>query len=611
MNILGSYCSFAEMARRVPSAVTVAGPVRDRDSGHRERTLTRRASIAVLLVALLLPAPTLPAGQRDAGIGFDHYHSVDEIEAWLEAVTARHAGLADLVEFGRSREGRPLLAVEINNPDTGPAADKPGFYLDGNIHGGELLGGEAALHFVQTLLEGHGRDARITELVDATAFYVVPVVNPDGRALSVDTPLNHRWNLRPVDEDGDGRVDEDPPDDLDGDGQILRMRVVDPRGRFKAAADDPRRLERRGRGDRDGPFYEVMEEGIDNDSDGSINEDGPGGVDLNRNFPANWSPAQFASGPFPLSEPETWALVDYITARPNIAAVHTYHTAGGLILRFPTLAGQEWDYPESDLEAYRAIAADGAEVTGYANFADEKEPIVELMSPGHGVFNDWASKVLGVFAITTEMWANGFGQGEDARFRWNDQVLGGRGFVDWRPFDHPDLGEVELGGWSRFTVSNPPEEMIEAELVRNTEWVLGFAEKLPRVAIAEADAMPLAGAEGLVTVQASVGNVGFLPTATAHAADELGTTEPVVVEISVEGATLLADVPGRSRAGETRQSQSLGVLRGTGRAGRPKMHHFLWNVELDDPSRPARAEIVVRSQKAGVARRTLELPTGR
>jgi hypothetical protein len=81
-----------------------------------------------------------------------------------------------------------------------------------------------------------------------------------------------------------------------------------------------------------------MTEGLDNDGDGWFNEDRVGGVDLNRNFPANWSAKQFASGPFPLSEPETWALANYITSRPNIAAIHTYHTSGGLILRFPTLS---------------------------------------------------------------------------------------------------------------------------------------------------------------------------------------------------------------------------------------------------------------------------------
>ena len=84
-------------------------------------------------------------------------------------------------------------------------------------------------------------------------------------------------------------------------------------------------------------------------------------------------------------------------------AIHTFHTSGGLLLRFPTLADQDWDFPVADLEAYRAIAEDGVAITGYANYAWEKKKIVDLMSPGHGVFNDWASKEFGVPAITTTM----------------------------------------------------------------------------------------------------------------------------------------------------------------------------------------------------------------
>jgi hypothetical protein len=580
-----------------------------------------------------VPAPG-PLAQQPL-ITFDRYHSVAEIEAYLEAVVARHAGLATLVELGHSRAGRRLLAIEINNSATGAAAEKPGFYLDGNIHGGELLGGEAALHFIDTLLSGYDNDARITELVDTTAFYVVPVVNPDGRAISVDTPESHRWNIRPLDEDGDGLIDEDPPEDVDGDGRILDLRVQDPRGPWKASPEDPRVMVRRERGDQDGPFYQMISEGIDNDGDGEFNEDRAGGVDLNRNFPANWSAAQFGSGPFPLSEPESWALVNYITARPNIAAVHTYHTSGGLILRFPTLADQEWDFPPADIEDYRAIAADGIEHTGYANYAAEKQPIVDLMSPGHGVFNDWASKEFGVTAVTTEMWRNGFGEGPGARMRWNDEVLGGAGFIAWRPVEHPALQEAaravlastgslaapggepgpgqvrevvaDVGGWDRFSVSNPPEHLIAAELERNTRWVLTFVDKLPRVAIVEATAQQVAGVEGLFAIQVSVANLGWLPTATAHAAQNLVTAQPVEVEINLVNAVMPPDVPGRSPEGLTSARQSLGVLPGA-RPDRPaKINQMFWNAEVVDVGQPASAEIVVRSQKAGVVRQRLEL----
>jgi len=595
-------------------------------TGRWTRTAAGMAAAVFLAASATAQAPL---------IAFDHYHTVEEIETYLEATAARHDTLATLHEIGRSRGGRRLLALEINNAATGPAAEKPGFYLDGNIHGGELLGGEGALHFIETLLTGYGADLRITNMVDTTAFYIVPVVNPDGRAISVDTPENHRWNIRPLDEDDDGRLDEDPPEDVDGDGRILDVRVQDPRGPWKVSPDDPRAMVRRGRGDRDGPFYQIISEGIDNDGDGEFNEDRVGGVDLNRNFPANWSAAQFGSGPFPLSEPESWALVNYITAHPNIAAIHTYHTSGGLILRFPTLADQDWDFPQADLDDYRSIAADGARETEYAEYAGDKQAIVDLMSPGHGVFNDWASKEFGVLAITTEMWRNGFGEGAGARMRWNDAVLDGNGFVGWRPVDHPELleaarqllassgslaaagatagpGQVseviaEIGGWDRFSVSNPPEHLIAAELERNTRWVLTYADKLPRVAVVEATAQQVGGVEGLFAIQVSIANVGWMPTATAHASQTLGIARPVMVEITLTNAEMPPDVPGRSAAGQTFARQSLGVLAGT-RPDRPaKMNQMFWNAEIIDASQPAWADIVVRSEKGGVERQRLEL----
>ncbi len=599
-----------------------------------------RARVAGLVLAPLAVVGLLASGKSVAGqeplIAFDRYHSFAQIEAYLDATADRYPELTTLRQFGESRGGRRLLAVEINNPATGPASEKPGFYVDGNIHGGELLGGEAALHFIDTILSGYGQDSAITRLLDTTAFYVVPIVNPDGRAISMDTPENHRWNIRPFDEDGDGRVDEDPPEDIDGDGHILDIRVQDPRGPWKVSPDDPRAMVRRGRGDREGPFYQMISEGTDNDGDGEFNEDRVGGIDLNRNFPANWNAAQFGSGPFPLSEPETWALVNYITDRPNIAAIHTYHTSGGLILRFPTLADQDWDFPQADLDDYRLIAEDGVRETGYAHYAADKQAIVDLMSPGHGVFNDWASKEFGVLAITTELWRNGFGQGAGARFRWNDEVLAGAGFVDWRPVSHPELlgaarqllessgslaaagaeaaspnqvREViaDIGGWKRFSVSNPPEHMIVDELERNTRWVLSFANKLPRIAIIEATAQEVGGVDGLFAVQASIANIGWMPTATAHAVEVLGTAEPVMVEITLTNAEMPPDVPGRTPEGLTFARQSLGVLPGA-RADRPaKMNQMFWNAEVIDPSLPASVDIVVRSRKAGVVRQRLEL----
>jgi len=549
---------------------------------------------ATVAVVALLPAS--PASAQNTGlIDFDHYHTLDEIGTYLEAVAARYPQLVTLDVMGRSREGRPIWSVDVNNPATGPASEKPGFYADGNIHGGEVLGGEGALAFLDRILAGHGNDDALTE---TRAFYIVPIVNPDGRAISIDTPENHRWNVRPVDEDGDGLEDEDPPEDLDGDGRMLQMRVRSDAGGWMIHPTDPRRMVRV-RGDAGGAQrYDLSGEGVDNDGDGRINEDRVGGVDLNRNFPANWSAAQFASGPFPLSEPETHALVTYITARPNIAAVHTFHTSGGLILRFPTLADQDWDFPDADLDAYRAIAEDGIAITGYANYAYEKKTIVDLMSPGHGVFNDWASKEFGVLAITTEMWAHAIGEGQDALFAWNDDVLDGTGFIDWYAFDHPDLGPVELGGWDRWSTSSPPDPMIADEVDRNVRWVLTFAEKTPQVAIQEIQILRTdpSAPRNEVGLEVTVANVGWMATATVHAQEELGIAQPVTVAIELTNAEL---VSGDAEV-------ALGVLQGT-RTGPIIPQTVGWTIRVLDGAASGSAAIVVWSEKAGTVRTTVEL----
>ncbi len=534
----------------------------------------------------------------DASIGFDRYHTYPEILTVLQHLTDAHDRLSTLIEIGRSREGRPMYAVEINNPETGPSEDKPGFYIDGNIHGGELLGGEAALYMIDLLLRRYETDPAVRELMDTRTFFIVPVVNPDGRVISTATPENHRWNTRPTDEDDDGRVDEDPPEDLDHDGRILRLRVPDPDGPWVISTDEPRLMVRRSPSAAAGPSYRVETEGIDNDGDGRFNEDRVGGVDLNRNFPSNWSAAQFASGPFPLSEPETHALVSYITSRPTIGAVHTFHTSGGLLLRFPTLSGQAWGFPQADLDDYDAIARRGIELTGYDHYAFEKQPIVDLMSPGHGVFNDWASNVFGVLAMTTEMWKHPMQRGGTALFAWDAETLGGQGFIDWHQFDHPQLGEVELGGWDRWSVSNPPERLIEEELERNARWVLSFAERLPRLVIVDARAEPTVDG---VSIEATVGNEGWMSTATAHARFVLETARPPELRLELDNAEL---VTGDSR-------RTLDFLPGARDGRAATAPPVRWTVRPVDPSAPASATVAAWSEKAGIARRSLDLPTSR
>ncbi len=484
--------------------------------------------------------------QKEPLILFDHYHSLEEIASYLKSTADLYENLVTLIEIGRSRANRPIYAIEINNPATGLGHEKPAFYLDGNIHGGEVLSGEGALFIINLLLERYKTDAIIRSLVDTRVFYIVPIVNPDGR--------------------------------------------------WKKSSQDPRLITRRSNNDSGDTYYQRLSEGIENDGDNQYNEDPIGGVDVNRNFPSNWHPGQYTSGPYPLSEPESRMLVEYITSRPNIAAIHIFHTSGGLLLRFPTLADQDWDFPETDIKDYNEIAARGVEITGYDNYANSKKAIIDLMNPGHGVFNDWASNVFGVMAMTTEMWKHPFGRGASL-LEWNDRVLGGKGYIGWYSYKHPQLGHVELGGWDRWSISNPPESMISEELENNARWVLSFAERLPKVAIKDAQAKAVTGQQDFVEVMAHVVNLGWMPTATEYASKVLKIAKPVTARIVLENTELV----------ESEEVIRLGGLPGKRENNQKGEFPIRRRVKIKNPGEPAFAGIEVFSEKAGVARQRVDL----
>ena len=232
-----------------------------------------------------------------------------------------------------------MWAVEIANT-AGPALDaRPALLVAANFEGDQLIGSELALYLARHLATSYANDAQVKKLLDDHAVYILPRVNPDGAELMFGKVKSfRRTNARKVDDDNDGRVDEDGPEDLNGDGFISVMRVKDPKGPYMAHPDDARLLRRADaqRGEAGG--WSVYWEGTDNDGDGFINEDGPGGVDLNRNFQHRYPYYTADAGPHMVSEPETRAVMDYILKKKNVAAVLTYGASDNLITA-PTRQG--------------------------------------------------------------------------------------------------------------------------------------------------------------------------------------------------------------------------------------------------------------------------------
>ncbi len=594
-------------------------------------------------MAVADPAPAQAQLQAPAAVAQSQaseyeyrYHTYAETVALLEEWTAAHPDLVRLESLGESQSGTmELWLVEITNQATGPAEEKPAGYFDGNQHDSEVMGGEVALHLIWWLLSRYGEDPEVTELLDTRAVYVLPLANPEGAEFFVTGEVTwDPWEIQNRERlYGEGSRGADGPSDITGDGNILQMRVQDPDGGWRAADEDPRLLVRRGEDDVDGPFYRVYQEGYDDNGDGEVNSDPPFMRFItNRNYPAFWSShdGRFrGAGDYPLDEPNSRKIVDFITARPHIGLIESYHTTSGVHLR-PFAARPDADMPAQDLEDYQAVLAEGQPTTTYPQasvyhqFTTIQPGVDPDEQPGarRGVFIDWAYSHFGAFSTTTELWTlepfvNEVGWDDIPRdeplfaipgrynrpdvqakvLEWldrheGDPRLAGEGFVDWAPFDHPTLGPVEIGGFSRFWTRNPPPGPFFREVAEDqARFAVSRTLKLPLARIREVEVEALGSDNWRIRVRMT--NEGWLDTSMAQAR-VTGIAQPDRVSLELpDGASSLDPL-----------NRSFEFMRGT-RGGRYESYYYgEWRVEA-----PAGAEVTVilRSQKGGVDRATVRL----
>lgn len=532
------------------------------------------------------------------------YHSSSETHALLEAWAKSFPDLTNLYPIGETLKGTPLMVLEITNKKTGPGLEKPGYYYDGNIHAEELTAAEVALHFGWVLLTQYGKDPNITELLDTRVLYVRPKFNPDGADVALTTIHNPRSTPRPYDEDADGLLDEDPPNDLDKDGFATRMRVPNPKGIWAASSDDPRIMVRRDLEDNDGSFYDLYSEGIDDDNDGAFNEDDVGGIDMNRNFPRNWGMEfqQRGAGPYPLSEPETRATIEFLHAHRNITGFFHGHTSGGFLFRLPSTTS--WDnYSMADQRLILELSEKYHTTTGQPVRPSYSNPRLHR----HGTLITWGYWDFGVIGAVPEFWG-GFGKddnkdgsvSETERLRWNDEHLGGEGFAAWTPYDHPQLGRVEIGGWrGRFTARNPPVQFLKKELQLYIPWMLWLAQISPRVVIRDATVERIESTDSY-RVLVDIENEGYLPTNITQRALDNKSAVPVRIMARVEDAELITG----------KQRLDLGHIKGsrdtTSSVGRHESRRRIEYIVGKMGSKP-KITLTVVSQKGGTAHRTLEL----
>lgn len=476
---------------------------------------------------------------------YDHYYTYSEIESFFDTAVAEYPTLAEKISIGKSQEGRDIWCLILTNKETGLHTDKPAIYIDGNIHAGEVTASHVCLHTIYELLHLYAQDAQIKHLLDQRTWYMIPRVNPDGAELYLNSPFMLRSVTR-LNPDWEDRIDGALyPDDLDNDGLVRFMRVKDELGIFKVSEKDARLLIPRNPGDFEGDFYNLYLEGTIHNYKGGPITPAPDqwNLDMNRNFPSGWQPTQRGGGAFPLSEPEALAMVKFIQDHPNIGALQAYHTMSGAILR-PSGNTPDKALPKADVMAYKELGKIGEDLTGY--------PCISILEgftgdPIYGVFVDWSYEHRGLLGFSTELWdplqqagktgkknftERSFSEEDELlKLKWNDEALNGEAFMPWTPFQHPQLGEVEIGGWHpKYFAQNPWLTRLQDECERNHAFSLKHAAALPEIMIEKLEIR--AEEDQIYTITLDLANRGWLPTNVTTKALQLKMVKDITAMIS-------------------------------------------------------------------------------
>lgn len=556
-----------------------------------------RTVISTVVCAILLSTP-FSSNAAD----YTKYHNYAEFTKALKDLVNSHKNIAKIKSIGKSLEGRDIWAVEIANPSGVPVDKRPGIFIGGNFEGDHVIGSEIALYNIEHLLTGYGTDTEITNRLDNFVIYVIPRVNPDGaEKMFAAVKTGSKGNSRPSDDDNDGRIDEDGPDDLNGDGQITMMRVLDSEGKYMIDPDDARLMKKADAKKGESGKYSIYWEGIDNDNDGFINEDPKGGVDINRNFQHEYPYYKFGSGPHMVSELESRAVIDYIISKKNVGIILAFGESDNLFAA-PNAKGELGKAVTSNLVNFADMSNSGSTTVGNFRFASgrgfggfggggrnsapkarrpqtvfpkdkvdkgdisyfttlskEYKKITGLKElpqtrKAGGAFFQYGYYQFGVPSLSTPGWDISVAKEEDEKGKGETKDKGGKksfdkklidwmdaenvdGFVEWTKFDHPTLGEVEIGGFKPYSVTNPPASKIADAGKSHSEFVMYLTSLFPKVEISSTEVTD--HGSGVYRIKVEIKNTGFLPTSLAHGRVS-GAVSPTRVVLGVKTEDIIS-----------------------------------------------------------------------
>ncbi len=622
----------------------------------------------VLLSLLLSLALMLSASPQE--LSFDSYHNPSAVNSLLKSWNTKYPQLTKIINIGKSEGNNDLIVLQIAakgqvNPDSRTAV-----FVSANIEGTHLVGTEAALMLAQKLLTKYDDDEKITRLLQDRTVYVAPLLNPDAaNSYFSDVRFERMTNDKPTDDDADGLVDEDGPDDLNKDGQITQMRVKDPEGTWLPHPNEKRLMKTADANKGESGIYKIYTEGLDNDGDGEYNEDPEGGVALNRNFPHDFEYGVKQAGMWPTSAKESIAILNFLVERTNIALVLNFSSENTILNLQQTgraqAAGDKFKVPErfanflgidpeqeftmqelidllnsmnigGGIEIDESIVAMILGLGPAMNIDQQDMPMIQAIQKeykdalkeakledlekrakgvGKGSFVAYCYFQYGVPVFSTDLWkvpepekestkdaltvdrlksmsSEDFlaldddviaaflkDQGAPDNFKpdmirkavesgkidpakmaemiekmpkqpkieegehpegyildWADSVLEGAGFVEWTPYKHPTLGDVEIGGFVPFLKTTPPSSLMKETLAFHTDFYIGLMGKLPTLEIKETKVKALGNS--LYEVKLYLTNEGWFATSTAQGR-RARTAWPIRVELKMSDGQMI------------------------------------------------------------------------
>ncbi len=482
------------------------------------------------------PAPASePTKPTPPPTSFGELVSLEALEQSLRQLAAASDGKVTLSSIGTSTAGRTIHALHATNQPKRKVPVPAVLIvagLDGWHRSGSLVAAGVAERFA--LEQRAAIDART--VLDGLDLWVIPVANPDAWATGLGRPQDHAGRVGTgIDDDRDGRVDEDAPRDVNGDGVIAMMRRLDcpsdaPATRVADAADP--RLDRAPDGAKgELAAFSLVIEGIDQDGDGSVGEDAIGGITVDANFPHLWREFAADAARFPLEAPEAKALAEFIRTHPGLGAVYVLGRQDSLA-RTP-------NHERRDITGRTPVFIDGDDKALYERIGKlyrDSTGIERARDAAHeGSFAAWCYAHRGLPTFCSQVWqrpdpspppedkkpedkkdAPKPNDEESAAWlAWSDRDQGGRGFLPWKPFDHPTLGKVEIGGWAPGFRTEPPGALLPELITKHAGFVAALAGESARVRVERVKAREIA--PGVTEITVDLVNDGRMPMTTSMA----------------------------------------------------------------------------------------------